>query len=86
MIDFNCNQNCLPGDSADSGMGTMSTNTHSQATRGSFQTTNEQISIDTLPSAWKCHPTGVYKALKTDMQFNNNKEIMRNQTVTIISR
>lgn len=79
-------QNCLPGDSADSGMGTMSTNTHSQATRGSFQTTNEQISIDTLPSAWKCHPTGVYKALKTDMQFNNNKEIMRNQTVTIISR
>jgi hypothetical protein len=86
MTDINCNQNCQPGDSADSGMGTMSTNTHSQETRGSFQTTNEQISKDTLPSVWKCHPTGVYKALKTDVQLSNNKDIMKNQTVTIIPR
>lgn len=86
MTDFNFNQNCLPGDSADSGMGTMSTNMHSQETRSSFQTTNEQISRDTLPPAWKCHPTGVYKALQTDVQLDNRKAIMRNHTATIVSR
>jgi hypothetical protein len=86
MTDFNCNQNCLPGDSADSGMGTMSTNMHSQETRSSFQTTNELISRDSLPPAWKCHPTGVYKALKTDVQLDNKKEIMKNHTATIVPR
>lgn len=86
MIDFNCNQNCPPGDSAESGIGTMSTNTHSQETRDSFQTTNEQISRDTLPSAWKCHPTGVYKDIKTDVQVDKKKEIMRIHTATIVPR
>jgi hypothetical protein len=86
MTNFDFNQNCLRGDQADSGMGTMSTNTHSQETRGSFQTTSELISRDTLPSAWRCHPTGVYKALKTDVQLNNNKEIMRKQIFTVIPR
>jgi hypothetical protein len=86
MTDFNCNQNCLPGDSADSGMGTMSTNMHSQETRNSFQTTNEQISRDTVPPIWKCHPTGVYKALNMDVQLDNKKEIMRNHTATIVPR
>jgi len=86
MTDFNCKQKCLPGDSTDSGMGTMSTNMHSQETRSSFQTTNEQISRGTLPPAWRCHPTGVYKALKTDVQLDNKKEIMRNHTATIVPR
>jgi hypothetical protein len=86
MTDFNCNQNCLPGDSADSGMGTMSTNPHSQETRGSFYTTNEQFSRDTVPLAWKCHPTGAYKDFKKDVQLDNKKEIMRIHTATIVPR
>lgn len=64
----------------------MSTNMHSQETGSSFQTTNEQISRDTLPPAWKCLPTGVYKALKTDVQLDNKKDIMRNHTATIVPR
>jgi hypothetical protein len=86
MTNFNSNQKCLPGDMADSGMDTMSTNTHSQETRDSFQTVNEQVLGDTLPPAWKCHPKGVYEALKTDVQPDKNEEAMRNKTVKIISR
>jgi hypothetical protein len=64
----------------------MSTDTHSQETRDSFQTVNEQISSDALPSAWKCHPKVVYEALSTDAQLKSDKEIVRKQTVKIIPR
>lgn len=84
MTNLNSNQKCLPGDTADSGMDTMSTNTHSQETRDSFQTVNEQVSGDTLLPAWRCHSKGVYEALKTDVQPDSNEE--GKKTVKIISR
>jgi hypothetical protein len=64
----------------------MSTNTHSQETRDSFQNVNEQVSCDALPPAWKYRPKGVCEALKTDMQPDNNEEAMKKETVKIISR
>jgi hypothetical protein len=86
MKNFNFDQNCLPEDTADSGMGTMSTIAHSQETRDSFQTVNEHVSSDPLPSTWKSHPKGLYEALNTDLQLDSNKEIVRKQTAKIISR
>jgi hypothetical protein len=69
-------------------MGTLSTNTHSQGTRDSFQTVNEYISSDalTLSSTWKYHPKGVYEALNTDVRLDSNKEAVRKQIVKIMSR
>jgi hypothetical protein len=86
MTNSNSNQKCLPGDTADSGMDTMSTDTHSQETRDSFQTVNEQISGDTLLPAWKCHPKGVCEALSTDVKPGSNEEAARKRTAKIISR
>jgi hypothetical protein len=86
MTHFNSNQKCLPEDTADSGMDTMSTDTHSQETRDSFQTVNEQMSGDTLPQAWKCHRKDVCEVLSTDVQPDSNEEGARKQTVKIISR
>jgi hypothetical protein len=79
-------QNCLPEDPADSGMGTMSTNTHSQETRDSFQTVNGHISSDPLPSSWKYHPKGLHESLNTDFQPDKYKETASKQTANIISR
>jgi hypothetical protein len=67
-------------------MDTMSTDTHSQETRDSFQTVNEQTSGDTLPPACKYHPKEVREVLNADVQPDSNEETAGKQTVKIISR
>ncbi|KAJ4437378.1 hypothetical protein ANN_17521 [Periplaneta americana] len=80
-------QNHLPGDTADSGMGTMSTNTHSQETRDSFPTVNDHSTRSSPPLYWKHSEKLLADALTANLQLDSSKDaIVGKQTVKIMSR